>query len=200
MHDAIGRFFRSYYAHCMEPSADTLFNFLNTLHSLNDRLRKQAGLNFFDCPEFLALKALRNFFHHEAELPSKITVVPLAIGTADLLFMCLTPSKHVDQACAKLPARDVEAIKSAIRFYGLVADLNPCIFNCAVKVFEKIEARALGPQDEPTYAEFKASYERESQDGSPHLIKGELRVHATQVPALLAAIQEASQGSASTTR
>lgn len=202
MHDAIGRFFRSYHAHCTNPTADTLFNLLNSLHSLNDRLRKQAQVDLFDCDEFLALKALRNFFHHEAELPSRVTVVPLTSGAADLLFMCLTRSEYVNRACAnsRINAGERARIESVIRFYGPVADLNPCVFNCAVKVFEKVEPLGIAPQDEPTYEEFKISYEYESQERLPHLIDGRLRVPAADIPALLAAIQEANHGGGPTVR
>ncbi|MFP2923717.1 hypothetical protein ACLESO_00605, partial [Pyxidicoccus sp. 3LG] len=171
MHQAIGRFFRSYLAHSTEPTADTLFNLLNALHSLNDRLRKQTGSDLFDCDEFLALKALRNFLHHEAELPSKITVVPLSSGMTDLLFMCLARSEHVNRAFAnpRIGAEDRPRMESVIRFYGPVADLNPCVFNCAVKIFEKVERLGVTPKDEPAYEEFKASYEYESQNRLPHL-------------------------------
>jgi hypothetical protein len=193
MQQAVSRFFRSYYMHSTAPSADSLFNLLNSLHSLNDRLRKNSKINFFGFQEFLALKTMRNFFHHEAELPSKVTIIPLANFAADLPFMCLTPSKYIVRACAKLSTKEAEAINSVIRFYGTVADLNPCIFNCVVKIFEKTETNGLAPKDEPAYEEFRASYEYESQNGHPHLVKGELRMLASEVPALVAAIQKASQ-------
>jgi hypothetical protein len=198
MHDAIGRFFRSYHEYSTKPGDDTIFTLLNSLHSLNDRLRKQANSNFFDCDEFIALKALRNFFHHEAELPCRFTTVPLDAGAADLLFMCLTRSEYVSRACANplVRAEDKLRIESVIRFYGPVADLNPCVFNCAVKVFEKIEALAIAPQNERAYEEFKACYENESQHGIPHLVEGALRVRIADIPALLVAIKEAERGNA----
>lgn len=197
MHEAIGRFFRSYHVHSTEPTVDTLFNLLNVLHSLNDRLRKQTRVGLFDCDEFLALKALRNFFHHEAELPSKIAVVPLISGMTDLLFMCLARSEHVSRAFAnpRISAEERSRMESVIRFYGPVADLNPCVFNCAVKVFEKVESLGIAPKDNPAYEEFKASYEYESQECLPHLVNGRLRVPVADIPALLAAIQEVSRDS-----
>jgi hypothetical protein len=65
---AAERFFRFYHRYCIEPDQDTLFNLLNSIHSLNDRLKKATGEHFYECYEFLTLKALRNLFHHEAEL------------------------------------------------------------------------------------------------------------------------------------
>lgn len=45
LNGAIDRFFRSYFNHCVVPDEDTLLNFLNALHSLNDKLQKEVGRN-----------------------------------------------------------------------------------------------------------------------------------------------------------
>ena len=37
---AADRFFRCYARHCLDPDADTLFTYLNALHSFNDKLKK----------------------------------------------------------------------------------------------------------------------------------------------------------------
>lgn len=161
------RFFRLYREHCVKPDKDTLFNLLNSIHSLNDRLRKATGEHFFSCNEFVVLKALRNLFHHEAELVNEVRIIPvkkLPSVSTDLLFLCLIPSRLVllsfEQLDRKRRAHEEEIVRSTLKWYGNVVNVNPCVFNFAVHVFEKL--RALGRQiggDE--YAEFKASYEFE---------------------------------------
>lgn len=47
---------------------NTLYTFLNNLHSLNDRLEKDFSINLLDFPEFKFLKHLRNYYHHEGEV------------------------------------------------------------------------------------------------------------------------------------
>lgn len=59
------RFFRLYNKFCTQQDADSLFNLLNAIHSLNDRLNKSSGDNFFQNNEFISIKALRNLFHHQ---------------------------------------------------------------------------------------------------------------------------------------
>ena len=65
---AANRFFRAYYRHSTVPDEDTLFDLLNALHSLNDKLGKFAGIDLRGSAFFTVLRKLRNLFHHEAEL------------------------------------------------------------------------------------------------------------------------------------
>jgi len=60
---AADRLFRCYAKHCLDPDADTLFAYLNALHSFNDKLNKLTKKSLFASTEFVALKALRNLFH-----------------------------------------------------------------------------------------------------------------------------------------
>lgn len=186
------RFFRLYHGHCVEPDKDTLFNLLNSIHSLNDRLRKATGEHFFNCNEFVALKALRNLFHHEAELVTEVRIIPvekLPPVSADLLFLCLVPNRLVllsfEQLDRKRRTHEEEAIRSTLKWYGNVVNINPCVFNFAVHAFEKL--KALGVQiDGNEHAEFQASYEFEEEAGHSHFITGDIICHAGSVEEVLA--------------
>ncbi len=72
---AADRFFRGYHRHCMRPDEDSLFDLLNALHSLNDKLKKSGQGNLFSSASFAALRSLRNLFHHQAELLHDIKLV-----------------------------------------------------------------------------------------------------------------------------
>lgn len=186
------RFFRLYHGHCVEPDKDTLFNLLNSIHSLNDRLWKATGEHFFSCNEFVALKALRNLFHHEAELINEVRIIPvekLPSVSTDLLFLCLVPSRLVLLSFEKLDrkrcAHDKENIRSTLKWYGNVVNINPCVFNFAVHAFEKL--RAFGVQiGGDQYAEFQASYEFEEEAGHSHFITGDIICHAGSVEEVVA--------------
>lgn len=181
-----------YHRHCVEPDRDTLFNLLNSIHSLNDRLRKVTGEHFFDCNEFVALKALRNLFHHEAELVNEVRIIPvknlLPVST-DLLFLCLVPSRlallSFEQLDRKRRAHEEEIVRSTLKWYGNVVNINPCVFNFAVHAFEKL--RELGIQiGGDKYVEFQASYEFEEEAGHSHFITGDIMCHAGSVEEVLA--------------
>lgn len=186
------RFFRLYHGHCVEPDKDTLFNLLNSIHSLNDRLRRTTGEHFFNCNEFVALKALRNLFHHEAELVNEVRIIPvekLPPVSTDLPFLCLVPSRLVllsfEQLDRKRRAHEEEIVRSTLQWYGNVVNINPCVFNFAVHAFEKL--KALGVQiggDE--YAKFRASYEFEEEAGHSHIVTGDISCHAGSVEEVLA--------------
>ena len=85
---AAGRLFRVYERHCQNPSPDTLFEALTAIHSLNDRLKKATGRDLHEIEEFIALKVLRNFAHHEEEVHANVRVIPVP-AYSDLLFMCI---------------------------------------------------------------------------------------------------------------
>lgn len=53
----------------------SLFDPLNALHSLNDKLKKSGQGNLFSSASFAALRSLRNLFHHQAELLHDIKLV-----------------------------------------------------------------------------------------------------------------------------
>lgn len=187
---AADRFFRAYHSHCISPNKDTLFNLLNSLHSLNDRLVKEFNENFFSFEEFIALKTLRNLFHHENELLSEVRVLPvkdIPIST-DLLYLCVVPRNLVDKAISKIDNKwkitNEPLVRRAFKWYGNVVNINPCIFNCAVHVFEKSEKLHLLLKSEE-YHFFRESYDFETQKGYDHFITGDISCHSPNINVLI---------------
>jgi len=185
------RFFRLYHGHCVKPDKDTLFNLLDSIHSLNDRLRKATGEHFFNCNEFVALKALRNLFHHEAELVNAVRIIPvekLPPISTDLLLLCLVPSRLVllsfEQLDRKRRAREEEIVRSTLKWYGDVVNINLCLFNFAVHAFEKLRKLGVLIGGEK-YTEFQERYDFEEEAGHFHFITGDIICHAGSVGEIL---------------
>lgn len=185
------RFFRLYHRHCVSPDADTLFSLLTAIHSLNDKLQKSTSDNFFECHEFIVLKALRNLWHHKAELINEVRSVAVANLPifSDLMFLCLVPSSlvflSIEGLDKKRRVQDEAIIRSTLKWYGNVVNINPCLFNFAVHAFEKL--RTIGFKicgDE--YAEFERSYHYEEETGHSHFIAGSITCHAGNVEEVLA--------------
>jgi hypothetical protein len=186
---AADRFFRMYHVHCTEPNEDTLFNLLNALHSFHDKFRKATGRNLFESANFQALKALRNLFHHHDELLNRVKVVrvdkdmPLM---SDLMVLCLIDRQMAldavdkDLPKAKRQALGREDILGALKWYGVIANINPCVFNCAVEVFEAVCETGIAPSS-PELHEFEASYRYEQEHGHPHRVTGDIQCHAGNV-------------------
>lgn len=188
---AAERFFRLYKKHCISPDLDTLFNLLNSIHSLNEKLKKELSADFFSVKEFVALKAIRNFFHHQNELLHEVKVIPaenLPLISTDLAFLCLVPQSLVEKAIsgieAKRKERDEATIRKTLKWYGNVVNINPCIFNFAVHVYEK--TKSLGIQlSSDAYLAFQESYEFEESEGYSHFITGDISCHAGTVDEVL---------------
>jgi hypothetical protein len=186
------RVFRLYHSHCISPDLDTLFNLLNAIHSLNDKLDKAKKFNFFDWEEFIALKALRNLFHHQEELLNELRLIPvqeLPAITTDLLHLCLVPSKLVEKSIDTIPKKyrvvEEPIIKSILGWYGKVVNINPCISNFMVKVYEGLsesEIELSGTE----YLEFDDSYKRETDNRNSHFVTGEIGCHAGSINTVLA--------------
>jgi hypothetical protein len=47
---------------------NTLFSYLNNLHSLSDKIKNQFDVKLSDHPEFKLLRILRNYFHHVGDI------------------------------------------------------------------------------------------------------------------------------------
>lgn len=97
------RLFRLFHAFCTAPNPDSLFSFLNALHSASDQLKKSHSSPFYSFPEFAALKAIRNYFHHFGTVLHTVSVHPaasLVALTVDLTLVCLVPSAVIDDAIA----------------------------------------------------------------------------------------------------
>ena len=97
------RLFRLFHAFCTAPSPDSLFSLLNALHSARDQLKKSHSSPFYSFPEFAALKAIRNYFHHSGTVLHTVSVHPAATIvalTVELGLVCLVHSSVVDDAIA----------------------------------------------------------------------------------------------------
>ncbi len=185
------RVFRLYHSHCISPDLDTLFNLLNAIHSLNDKLTKAKLFNFFDMDEFIALKALRNVFHHQEELLNELRLIPvqkLPPITTDLLYLCLVPSELVDKSIETIPKKyrvsEEPIIRSTLGWYGEVVNINPCVFNFMVKLYEAIsntEIELTGDE----YLDFDNFYKFEADNGHSHFITGVISCHAGSVNVVL---------------
>lgn len=190
---AADRYFRCYEAHCVKPDADTLFNLLNALHSLNDKLQRSCDANLFAVHEFVALQALRNLFHHKGELLSEIRMAmshDLLLVT-DLEFLCLVPRSLVEEAISEIPKKrkseDEPIVISVFKWYTNVVNINPCIFNFTVHVFEKCKELGFNLIS-GGYEMLKESYEFEVQNGHPHFITGDISCSVGSVDAVISTV------------
>lgn len=190
------RVFRLYQSHCVSPTLDTLFNFLNATHSLNDKLGKARLGGFFDIQEFIALKALRNLFHHQEELVNELRIIPvqdLPSIITDLMYLCLVPTSLVEKAISTIPKKyrnnEEVVIRSVLGWYGEVVNINPCIFNFMVKVFEYLESKGVELTGKE-YLDFASSYEFEAKNGHSHYITGAINCHAGNVEDVLKKVFE----------
>ncbi|KPH04481.1 hypothetical protein CO657_23570 (plasmid) [Rhizobium acidisoli] len=187
------RLMRAYHIHCVAPDPDTLFRFLEAAHSANDRLKKSAGVEFIDIPEFIALKCLRNFFHHHDELRHVVRVVPTAglpILT-DLLFMCLAPRDLINEAIVQAPdrfrAQTQAACDFAFHWYGTTVNINPCLFNFVVHAYERLVEASI-PISGDEADEYRRSYDFEAQAGQSHFVDGRISTTAGSLDDLLSEI------------
>jgi hypothetical protein len=193
---AADRFFRAYARYCLELDEDSLFNLLDALHSFNDKLRKSGKGSLFGSSNFIALKALRNLFHHEAELLHEVKIIPTAgmpqIVT-DLGVVCLVDAEVVKRAVSREKTEQQDAIKEALKWYGKVVNIHPCVFNGAVDVFEVVVSADLAPKSE-SYQDFEASYCFEEISGHAHRVTGNISCAAGSVEAVLQAVFRKAAG------
>jgi len=161
---ALNRFFRKLHAHSVASSVDTLFDLLNALHSLNDKMSAEHNINLFDVLEFSVMKALRNYFHHEDEVGNDVRIFYAGdvLVTSSLMFMCLIERKTLLSAIKGIPARkgvpdQTPAMERCLSWYGDVVDINPCLFNLGVKICQKVEE--MGIENESTEEAFTCFYD-----------------------------------------
>jgi len=188
--EAANRLFRAYERHCLKPGPDALFDTLNAMHSLNDRLKKAAGDDFHKIEEFIALKALRNLTHHAEEVRANVRVVP-APGFSDLAILCVVRRDQVERAIASTDTKWRESTKAAcegaLHWYGPAVNINPCLFNFMVRAFEMLEEVGVTSTDE-AFEMFRASYLFEAENGHSHLIDGRITGRAGDIEAILSAV------------
>lgn len=183
---AVDRLFRAYEAYCQSWNEDSLFNLLNALHSLEDRLKEHHGRVLLQLSEFVALKALRNYLHHQGEVKSVVHMKPLAdkVMYTDLVYACLVSKADciaaVDGTVERYRASTQEAVAATFRDWGDVVDVNPCIFNCVVKAFEAL-SRLAETGDSLEYSEFAKQYAWETESGHSHYVSGLVLLHPGDV-------------------
>ncbi|MCK1519380.1 hypothetical protein [Bradyrhizobium sp. 17] len=185
---AADRFFRAYYRHSLASDEDTLFDLLNAIHSLNDKLGKSAGANLHGSPPFTVLRKLRNLFHHEAELLHEVRMIharDIPVVISDLASVCLVSRSLVLQSLKDERKPEVSTlVMTTVRWYGTVADIQPCIFNAAVDVYEAVQPLDLDLRSE-AYAAFRHAYDEETLHGQSHHVSGELSSLAADVDTIL---------------
>ncbi|MGP9830377.1 hypothetical protein [Psychrobacter sp. AOP1-A1-60] len=170
----IKRFFRCYFAFCQSPDPDAVREVLASIYSVNDKLRKAGYPNFFDSDEFLAIKAIRNYAIHQAEIYNAARALPIISDVpikADLSILCLIPIDIIEAICEDTSEKNEIAIKSTCIYYKNYVDIYPCIFNFGVQLFLYSEINSLEVQSEE-YLNFKNSIEYERVCGYQHNVVG----------------------------
>jgi hypothetical protein len=192
---AIDRLFRSYMAYCTNWTEDSLFHLLASLHSLDDKLNAEHGRLMFDIPEYIALKALRNYFHHEDEIRSALRVKSLkgAFVLSDLAYACIVSQSDCDAALEGVPAKfrteTERSFKETFKYWGMVIDINPCIFNCMVKIYGSLSERSLSGDSEEFQC-FESQLEFEAENGHSHFVNGIVSTNLADVSRVQGLMQE----------
>ena len=70
--------------------------------------------------------------------------------------------------------------KGQFHWYGEAVNINPCLFNLMVRIYEMLLAIEL-PLLEEDISSFRMSYEREEEQGHSHYIDGHLTAHAGEL-------------------
>jgi hypothetical protein len=194
---ATDRLFRDYYAHCRRADEDTLFHLLNALHSFSDKLPRARRDLLFGSPSFIGLKALRNLFHHEAELLDNISVISDFEPTlsVELMRVCLIERVLIERAAAAATKqatrqkRSPPAVEAAFNWYGDVADIEPAIFNVMVDVYEGVRSIEIVPTSR-AFRLFEQSYVDEARRGIEHRLQGRISCHAANAGEVLLTMHE----------
>lgn len=168
------RFFKYYFVYCRSPDPDSVREVLASIYSVNDKVRKAGYPNFFDSDEFLAIKAIRNYAIHQAEIYNQAKALPIVSDVpieANLSILCLIPMDIIDAICDSLTAKNEQAIKNTCIFYKRYVDIYPCIFNFGVQLFLYSEINSLEIHSKE-YQEFKNSIEFEREHNYLHHVLG----------------------------
>ena len=191
--DALSRVYRAYFTFCTTPNRDCVFALLSALHSLHDRCPSETRQFLFSRSEFVSLKALRNYFQHEAEVRHRLKVVPAnkyPIIT-DLLILCLVDRAVVDAALDAIPEkrRAVERAQAeqCLKWYGPCVNINPAILNLIAALTLHVMESGLEP-DEPAYKEMAKQIGWEQARGHAHFVTGDIACLAVDVDAVFAEI------------
>jgi hypothetical protein len=156
--ESVDRFYRSYSKYLEYYDNDSLFMLFNSLHSLNDRLKSEYDLNLFEIEEFIVLKAIRNYIHHQGEMLNKLTsstITKIQPIQTDLMFMCLIMKPDLEKAINEIPNKfrdeHKKVIENHVHFYGSVVNIGHVIFNMAAKLMVFLDKNSIeGKSDEYT--------------------------------------------------
>jgi hypothetical protein len=189
--ESIGRLCRQYVALLESPTVDSLFNWLNALHSMHDRVSAGMRSELFKSGEFIALKAIRNHFHHGGEVRHRARVV-LAKDVAimsDLLILCLISRADAETSLdgieKQYKAQQKPLGKRALKWYGPTVNLYPAIFNLMAKLV--LLAREHGMEsDDDAFERLAEAVDGDLEEGRSITVTGDIGTHAGTVDQVLA--------------
>ena len=170
----VDRFFKNYHVFCKSPEPDSVREVLASIYSVNDKVRKAGYPDFFNSDEFLAVKAVRNYAIHQAEIYNEARSLPLMSAVpieATLSFLCLIPRSVIENICANTDSKSAAAIRGTCVFYRNYVDIYPSIFNFGVQLFLYTETHRL-EVDSREYLEFSNMIEFEREKNLPHQVVG----------------------------
>jgi hypothetical protein len=148
---------------------------INPLRSFNDKPNKSKKMNLFGSTEFVALNALCNLFQQEAEIVHEFRFIltrDLPPISAELATACLI-DRQLDERAVERESKDREQLLGAFRWYGAIANIQPCVFSGAVDVYEAVCSAHLNP-DSDAFAMFDRSYRFETENGHAHRVTGSI--------------------------
>ena len=108
----------------------------------------------------------------------------------DLLVVCLVPRNLIERAGAETDRKYREQVRSAFdafKWYGSIVNIQPCVFNVAVDVFELVAKLDAAPSSE-AYDLFMELYRLEEQNGHAHRVTGDIWCGAGSVAKILATV------------
>ena len=192
---AVARLCRAYVAFLETPTEDALFNWSNALHSMHDRVPPAMRDALFKVDEFVAMKALRNHFHHGGEVPHRVK--PLAIGNlplvSDLDILCLIDRSAVETAIQaispKFKATEQPMAERALKWYGPCVNVYPAIVNLMVHVVLLAQQHGVSPDDE-AFKRLADAIAEDKANGYPVTVTGDIYCHAASVDAVLSGLMD----------
>ncbi|KGR93113.1 hypothetical protein [Burkholderia sp. ABCPW 111] len=174
----IRRFFKHYSRFCESPDPDVVREVLASAYSVNDKLRKAGYQNFFDSEEFIAIKAIRNYAIHQAEIYNETRALPLASLfpiEAELGILCLIPISIAHSILEESSPESADAIKRTCVVYRDYLDIYPSIFNFGVKLFLYTEKHHLEVQS-TEYDKVANAIKFERENNYPHHVTGGIKL------------------------
>ena len=168
------RFFKNYYRFCQSPDSDDLREVLASAYSANDKFRKAGLGDFIESVEFLSIKAIRNFFIHQAELLNEMKSLPLMsdiLISGETSIVCLIPIERFELIKEASNNMANESLDKTMIFYRDFVDIYPCIFNFGVQFYFFIKNLDLNLDTNEVF-ELENSLRFELENGYSHFIKG----------------------------